>query len=235
MTTVPPDDGQQTAGHPAVADAAHAAHMDGIYRYQRFIYDATRKYYLLGRDLLLDELRPPLGGTVLEIGCGTGRNLILAARRYPNAHFYGFDISKVMLDTAAANVRRAGFEKRINLAVGDAAAFDPRELFGLERFDRVFVSYALSMIPPWRATLPLAVDAVAPTGRLHIVDFGQQEGLPSWFRRGLHAWLAKFTVEPRADLEKELQAVTNARGANLRFDRLMRGYAEYAVVEKPAG
>jgi len=78
---------------PPGVGGVHAAHMDGIYRYQRYIYDATRKYYLLGRDLLLDELRPPMGGTVLEIGCGTGRNLILAARRYPSARLYGFDIS----------------------------------------------------------------------------------------------------------------------------------------------
>ena len=59
----------------------HRAHMDGIYRYQRYIYDLTRKYYLLGRDRLLADLEPPDGGTILEIGCGTGRNLVLAARR----------------------------------------------------------------------------------------------------------------------------------------------------------
>ncbi len=44
--------------------------MDGIYRYQRHIYDITRKYYLLGRDALIKELEAPNGGTVLEIGCG---------------------------------------------------------------------------------------------------------------------------------------------------------------------
>jgi S-adenosylmethionine-diacylgycerolhomoserine-N-methlytransferase len=224
--------GQQA---PAVAgDAEHADHMDGIYRYQRYVYDATRKYYLLGRDLLLDELRPPMGGTVLEIGCGTGRNLILAARRYPNAKLYGFDISSVMLETAAANIKRAGFTDRIQLALGDASAFDAEAMFGIGKFDRVFISYALSMIPPWRGVLPLAVDAVAPTGRLHIVDFGQQERLPRWFRSGLRAWLAKFSVEPRADLENELAAVAAERGVSLRFDRLLRGYAEYAVIEKPA-
>ena len=47
------------------------------------VYNATRKYYLLGRDLLLNELEPDDGSTVLEIGCGTGRNLIHAARRWP--------------------------------------------------------------------------------------------------------------------------------------------------------
>ena len=86
-------------------------HMDAIYRYQRYIYDATRKYYLLGRDRLLDELEPPPGGSVLEIACGTGRNLIGAARRYPDARFYGFDISSAMLDTARAPIARGGLER----------------------------------------------------------------------------------------------------------------------------
>ena len=60
---------------------AHAAQMDAIYAGQRHIYDATRKYYLLGRDRLIADLAPPPGGRVVEVGCGTGRNLILAARR----------------------------------------------------------------------------------------------------------------------------------------------------------
>lgn len=227
------EDGTRTSAPPG-GDAEHAKHMDGIYRYQRYVYDATRKYYLLGRDLLLDELRPPMGGTILEIGCGTGRNLILAAKRYPNARLYGFDISSVMLETANANIRRAGHADRIHVALGDASDFDAQAMFGIGKFDRVFISYALSMIPPWQAVLPLAIDAVAPTGRLHIVDFGQQERLPGWFKSGLRAWLAKFSVEPRAELERELTTVAAEKGVSLRFDRLLRGYAEYAVLEKPA-
>ena len=72
--------------------------MDSIYRTQRHIYDLTRKYYLLGRDRLIRELAPPEDGCVLEVGCGTGRNLIKAARRYPRARFYGIDISEAMLE-----------------------------------------------------------------------------------------------------------------------------------------
>ena len=90
----------------ATQDAAR--HMDGIYRYQRYIYDGTRKYYLFGRDRLLDELQPDDGSTVLEVGCGTGRNLIHAARRYPNARFFGFDISHAMLETARIRSRGRG-------------------------------------------------------------------------------------------------------------------------------
>ena len=39
--------------------ASAAEKMDAIYRRQRFIYDATRRYYLLGRDRLIEEPRAP--------------------------------------------------------------------------------------------------------------------------------------------------------------------------------
>jgi S-adenosylmethionine-diacylgycerolhomoserine-N-methlytransferase len=207
--------------------------MDAIYRYQRYIYDASRKYYLLGRDSLLDELAPPPGGTVLEVACGTGRNLIQAARRYPDARFYGFDISGAMLDTARRAIARKGLADRITVSEGDATAFSGKALFGVERFDRVFISYALSMIPPWRGALDQALGAVAPGGRLHIVDFGEQEGYPRWFRATLRAWLHKFSVEPRAELEAELERLAAQSGTRLTLKRLYRDYARGAVLEKP--
>jgi S-adenosylmethionine-diacylgycerolhomoserine-N-methlytransferase len=207
--------------------------MDGIYRYQRYIYDASRKYYLLGRDRLIDGLAPPLGGTVLEVACGTGRNLILAARRYPDATFYGFDISSEMLKTARVSIVRAGLANRITVAEGDATRFSGDALFGVPVFDRVFISYAVSMIPPWREALAQAYQAVAPGGALHVVDFGGQAGLPRWFRSGLRVWLAKFSVEPREAFESELGELARRTGGRLSFKRLYRDYAQYAVVAKP--
>ena len=216
------------------AARAHAAHMDGIYRYQRLIYDATRKFYLLGRDALLDGLNPPPGGTVLEVGCGTGRNLILAAKRYSEAKFYGFDISSMMLETARTNIAKAGLTSRITLAKGDASEFTGRELFGVPSFDRVYISYAVSMIPPWREALEQGYAAVKPGGSLHVVDFGQQAHLPGWFASMLRAWLAKFSVEPRAQLRSQMQSLAVGTRARLQFTELYRDYAQLGVLAKPA-
>lgn len=218
---------------PRELDGDAARHMDGIYRYQRHIYDATRKFYLLGRDTMLDGLRPPAGGSVLEIGCGTGRNLVAAAQRYPGARFYGFDISEEMLATARQSVARANLTDRVTLAAGDASRFSGSELFGVSNFDRVYISYAVSMIPPWREALACAMAAVAPEGELHVVDFGQQAGLPAWFHGGLTAWLARFSVTPRGDLEAEMGRVAVAHGGSLTFARLYRDYARYGVIAKP--
>jgi S-adenosylmethionine-diacylgycerolhomoserine-N-methlytransferase len=199
--------------------------MDRIYRRQRAIYDLTRKYYLLGRDATIAALDPPDGGTVLEIGCGTGRNLILAARRFPAARLYGVDISQAMLETAGASIARAGLAHRIFLAHGDAAAFDPEASFGVAKFDRVFCSYTLSMIPPWREALARAAGFVAPGGALHVVDFGPMDGLPGWFGRAIRAWLAKFSVAPRDDLDGAFRAIASAAGLRAEFAPIKRGYA----------
>jgi S-adenosylmethionine-diacylgycerolhomoserine-N-methlytransferase len=208
--------------------------MDGIYRHQRYIYNATRKCYLLGRDRLLDELRPDDGSIVLEVGCGTGRNLIQAARRCPNARFVCFDVSRAMLETARASIARAGLSDRIAVYQADATAFDMVTICGEAQVGRVFISYALSMIPPWRQVLAQALAAVGPGGRLAIVDFGQQEAWPPWFKAMLFAWLRQFSVHPRADLEAELAQLASDTGAALEFRRLYRGYADYAVITKPA-
>ena len=95
---------------PGVMTGDTAARMDRMYRYQRHIYDATRKFYLLGRDGLIERMSLLPGDRVVEIGCGTGRNLLALARRYPGVHLYGIDASAVMLRSAAAHIRRAGLE-----------------------------------------------------------------------------------------------------------------------------
>jgi S-adenosylmethionine-diacylgycerolhomoserine-N-methlytransferase len=207
--------------------------MDSVYRRQRHIYDVTRKYFLLGRDTLIAELNPPPEAIMLEIGCGTGRNLIAAARAYPDARLFGLDVSTVMLSTARANIRGAGLEGRVTLALDDATHFDSKALFGRNCFDRVFFSYSLSMIPAWRNALAQALAAVDPgDGRLLVVDFGEQERLPAWFRRMLRAWLAKFHVTPRAELRAALQALAESNGARLTFRPLYRDYARFAELAR---
>ena len=213
-----------------VAASAPRDLMDRVYRHQRHIYDLTRKHYLLGRDHLIEALAPPKGGSVLEIGSGTARNLIAAARRYPAARFYGIDVSPAMLATARGNIAKAGLSGRIVLAEGDAARFEPEALFGVPRFDRVFFSYSLSMIPEWRSALRRGLEATSEGGRVQIVDFGQQEGLPAAFRSLLFAWLSLFHVTPRADLIAALGELAEARDATFRVMPLHRGYACYVEV-----
>jgi S-adenosylmethionine-diacylgycerolhomoserine-N-methlytransferase len=207
--------------------------MNRMYRRQRHIYDGTRRYYLIGRDRLIDGLQPAAGASVLEIGCGTGRNLVLAARIFPHARFFGIDVSTEMLTSAISAISRRSLTNRIRVAHGDGTAFDSQSLFGVPSFDHVMISYSLSMIPDWRGVLQAAASRLKPRGRLHVVDFGSQERLPALARALLRRWLALFDVTPRDDLARVLSATADSTGANLKFERLFRDYAQYAVLTLP--
>lgn len=206
--------------------------MDRMYRRQRHVYDYTRRHYLLGRDLLIRRLDPGNGDHVLEIGCGTGRNLVQAARRYRHAHFLGIDISREMLKSSERAIAQADFQSRVRVAYADAADFDPGALFGRPEFTRIFISYSLSMIPDWPRVLDGAMRLLADGGELHIVDFGTQERLPRWFRAALRQWLALFHVHPRDDMERKLMALASRMNARLSIERPYLGYAQYAVLRK---
>ena len=79
--------------------------MNKMYHWTRYIYDVTRKYYLLGRDRLLNDMELQPGDRVLEIGCGTARNLIKLAKQRPDIRCFGLDASTDMLAIAAAKVK----------------------------------------------------------------------------------------------------------------------------------
>lgn len=133
---------------------------------------------------------------------------------------------------AAERAGQAG--DRATLVRGDACDFDGAALFGGQGFDRVVLSYSLSMIPDWQAALRMAAVQLAPGGELHVLDFGNQTRLPRSFRRLLQAWLARFHVTPRVDLHAQMQEIAASHNLKLRFQPLYRDYARYGVLMRSA-
>jgi SAM-dependent methyltransferase len=66
-------------------------------------------YYLLG------DVR---GKTILDIGCGSGRNSILLVNR--GATIYGLDISDSLIQLARKRLEEHGIKERVNFVVGSA-------------------------------------------------------------------------------------------------------------------
>ena len=118
----------------------HGVLMDRIYRHQRYIYDLTRKYYLFGRDQLIAEIGLRPGDRVVEVGCGTARNLVKMAQAYPGVMLFGVDASLEMLKSAEETIRRAGLAGRIKLAHGYAEALSPAMFGESKPFDAVVFS-----------------------------------------------------------------------------------------------
>lgn len=208
---------------------SHADLMDETYRHQRLIYDITRRFFLLGRDHLITSLNPGTRARILEVACGTGRNLAVILKRYPSCALYGLDISDEMLRTAQGKLHM-----RAHLVKADACSFEAAQIFGTPWFDRIILSYSVSMIPDWQRALATAARHLAPEGQLHVVDFGDQHGMPAWFRHGLLRWLAKFHVTPRQDLARVLSEIAARQGCTLAHQTRLRGYAQHAVLTKAA-
>jgi len=187
-------------------DGDHAGRMDRIYRRQRYIYDLTRKYFLFGRDRLVRQLGAVPGERIVEIGCGTARNLIRIARTHPGIRLYGLDASAEMLRTAEAAIARAKLPEPIVLKQGLAENLTPA-VFDLPRpFDHAIFSYSLSMIPDWRAALIAACHSVRPDGFVHVVDFGDFKKIWAPAGRSFRSYLGLWHVTPRTELLRALES-----------------------------
>ncbi|HUO07634.1 MAG TPA: class I SAM-dependent methyltransferase [Phycisphaerae bacterium] len=209
----------------------HVQLMDRMYALQRHFYDLTRKYYLFGRDRLIERMSVAPHHNVLEIGCGTGRNLILLAKKHanaaPSAKFFGLDAAHVMIDTAQSKVARRHLQNNITLRQALAEDLNPA-LFNVEKFDRIFFSYSLSMIPTWPAALETALQHLAPDGELWIVDFWDQSDYPAWFQGTLKTWLKLFHVHFRPELLAHLQQMHASHRGALTLESVGNRYAYLA-------
>ena len=174
--------------------------LNNLYRFQRHFYDVTRRFFLFGRDELLRQMNVQPGESVLEVGCGTGRNLLKLSNLAPKAKLYGLDAADEMLKTAAAKSGARDKQKEIILGQGLAEEFSYDETFRLdEPFDKIFISYSLSMFPKWRESLLNSLENLKPGGDLYIVDFWDGSGLPRWFNRLRTWWLGLFKVHYRPE------------------------------------
>jgi S-adenosylmethionine-diacylgycerolhomoserine-N-methlytransferase len=201
-------DVRQPEQRPANAPS-HLLLMDRIYRNQRHFYDLTRRHYLFGRDRLIKGLAAKPGQRILEVGCGTARNLIKIAKHYPGTELCGVDASGAMLRTAEQAVARTKYTQ-IKLCHG--LAEDVPELFAAEPpFDHVVFSYSLSMIADWEMALKAAARAANPEARIHLVDFADFGGLWPLAAGLLRSWLKLFHVTPRGELVFRLQHLANRR------------------------
>jgi len=171
------------------------ARMNFFYREQRHSYDWSRRFYLWGRDTLLQKIEVPVGGAVLEVGCGTARNLIKLAKRNSTTSFYGLDASSLMLETARNRLCELKLESQITLKLGLAETWSYATDFDLQKpFDAILFFYSLSMIDDWKAAISVACRNLRLGGRLYVVDFGDHNGMPSWYRRLGNMWFDYFAL-----------------------------------------
>ena len=106
------------------------------------------------------------GATVLEIGCGTGNVLLLAAHAVPGATLIGLDPDPAVLAAAGRKARRAGVTLRLDHGYADRLPYPDGSV------DRVLSSFMLHHLPKdqQREALREVHRVLAPGGRLHLLD-----------------------------------------------------------------
>lgn len=141
--------------------------IEGYYRWHARIYDATRWSFLFGRTGILHEVaRLATPARILEVGCGTGKNLVTLGRLFPQAEITGIDLSETMLEVARR--KAASFGSRIRLVRG---AYGATEM-GDGAYDLILFSYALSMFNPgFESAIATAHRDLESGGHVAVVDF----------------------------------------------------------------
>jgi len=165
-------------------------------------YDALSGWYdlLAGgserrfKELGLQMLDVHAGETVLEIGFGTGRSLLDLARLVgPSGMVYGVDISSGMRRRAHSLLHKAGYARRVELKIGDAAALP----FPSDSMDAVFISFTLELFDTPEIPMVLAEcrRVLRHSGRMAVVSMAKPEkanwmvGLYEWAHRTFPAWV----------------------------------------------
>lgn len=163
-------------------EACRAHPIERYYKWHARIYDATRWTFLFGRDKLVRLAAGAVAGEaggkglhVVEVGCGTGRNLAALAKALPAAKLTGIDMCRPMLCRAARSV--AGEASRVTLSCAPYG----RDSLPEASVDLVVFSYALSMFNPgYEAALDAARYHLRPGGMVAVVDFNASPA--PWFR-----------------------------------------------------
>lgn len=150
------------------------------YKIHSKIYDATRWTFLFGRNQLIQSIGESCAsGRILEIGCGTGKNLAALSRLFPSAHIVGMDLSSEMLCVARKHLGKHNPQIRLINTAYDLP-LDPDH-----PFDLIVFSYTLSMINPgWSHAIRCAAADLSPNGLIAAVDFHDAplEAFKTWMQ-----------------------------------------------------
>jgi S-adenosylmethionine-diacylgycerolhomoserine-N-methlytransferase len=187
-----------------------SARLQKYYKIHSKIYDNTRWTFLFGRKQLLQALSSYCSpGRILEIGCGTGKNLTVLSRLFPEAHITSIDLSKEMLSVARKNIGKA--IQRIRLI--NSAYCLP--LAPECPFDLVIFSYTLSMINPgWSHAIRCANADLRPDGIIAAVDFHNSpyEAFKSWMQVNHVQMQGHLLPELNLNFSSEIQDLKKAYG-----------------------
>lgn len=217
-------------------------------------YDAAAAHYdrlvdiIFGKALRAERHRERIigrigdleGATVVDVGCGTGRNFPYLVRSVgERGRIIGVDCSQGMLDQARRRVQRNGW-RNVELVLDDAVKLESIS----EPVDAVVSVWCYGSVYDLTGALNRAVDVLRPGGRIGIMTFVRacpEQGPLRWLYP-----LGRFAVrcariDPATDFDNAtLEAkwkrgceVLEARLGELHEERYLQGAGVMIAGRKP--
>ena len=126
----------------------------------------------------------PAGATVVDIGCGAGTDLLLAARRTgPRGRAIGVDMTEAMRTRAMNGAAAAGLGN-VEVRNGDATRLPIED----RSVDVVISNGVLNLVPEKERAIAEIARILKPGGRVQIADIIIGEILPDSALRDIDLW-----------------------------------------------
>ena len=173
---------------------------------------------------MLAELETDPFDNVLDVGCGTGPVIELLAKKYPEKHFVGLDITPAMIEAA----RSKGL-LNAEFVVGDAENLP----FGDGGFDAVLCSNSFHHYPNPGAFLREAHRVLRPGGKLILRDYTSND-VVVWLMNTFEMPLARLVGHGDVRILKmgEYRELMEAAGFAIEKLAAQKGFRAHLVARK---
>ena len=144
--------------------------------------EATASFAGVGNPQAIAALNP--GETVVDIGCGAGMDLLLAARQVgPQGKAIGVDMTDAMIERASRAARLAELHN-VEVRKGDATELPLADA----SVDVVISNGVLNLVPEKEMAFREIARVLRPGGRLQIADIVVENELSEDIRNNIELW-----------------------------------------------
>ena len=144
--------------------------------------EVTSSFAGVGNPHAIDRI--PEGHVVLDVGCGAGTDLLLAAQRVgPRGRAIGVDMTEAMRRRATAGAAACGLGQ-VEVRDGDATRLGVAD----HSVDVVISNGVLNLVPDKHRAIAEIARALKPGGRVQIADIIIGEILPDSALRDIDLW-----------------------------------------------
>jgi arsenite methyltransferase len=158
VSTKPEEDFIFPTGRPWAEDLGYPPELANVPEASVESFAGVANHFVLGR---IEE-----GATVLDLGCGAGTDLLIAAQMVgPSGRAIGIDMTASMLERARRSAEEMGFEN-VELHEGLIESLPLED----ETVDVVISNGVIDLVPDKDAVLDEIDRVLKPGGRLQIAD-----------------------------------------------------------------